>query len=191
MSLHKQAKILSTAQQKALLTHVSGKRHALRNRVIVLLSTKAGLRAKEIAMVSWPMLTDPEGNLSDSIALQNIASKGKSGRIIPIHPDLKSALVALAEAGTEGQVIRSERRKQTSAAVITNMLAAWYLDLGFEGCSSHSGRRTFITNAARKVSQVGASLKDVQMLAGHSSLATTQRYIEGDTDAQKKLVRLI
>jgi integrase/recombinase XerD len=59
------------------------------------------------------------------------------------------------------------------------------------GCSSHSGRRTFITNAARKISTVGGSLRDVQALAGHSSLAVTQRYIDGDAEARKKIVEII
>jgi hypothetical protein len=31
----------------------------------------------------------------------------------------------------------------------------------------------------------------VQLLAGHQSIQTTQRYIDGDTDAQRKLVSLI
>ena len=72
-----------------------------------------------------------------------------------------------------------------------NLFKGWYTELGFVGCSSHSGRRTFITNAARKISTVGGSLRDVQFLAGHSSLQTTQRYIEGDTQAQVKIVDLI
>jgi integrase len=59
------------------------------------------------------------------------------------------------------------------------------------GCSSHSGRRTFITNAARKISSVGGSLRDVQALAGHSSLAVTQRYIDGSEDARAKVVELV
>ena len=41
------------------------------------------------------------------------------------------------------------------------------------------------------VSQVGGSLRDVQELAGHTSLAMTQRYIEGDTEAKRKLVALL
>jgi integrase len=57
--------------------------------------------------------------------------------------------------------------------------------------SSHSGRRTFITNAARTISSVGGSLRDVQMLAGHRALSTTQRYIEADAEAQKRVVDLV
>jgi integrase len=66
-----------------------------------------------------------------------------------------------------------------------------YAYLGLDGCSSHSGRRTFITRAARLVHETGGSLRDVQLLAGHRSIQTTQRYIDGDTDAQRKLVSLI
>ena len=85
----------------------------------------------------------------------------------------------------------AERNKDTSAQVIVNLFYNWYKKLGFEGCSSHSGRRTFITNAARKISTVGGSIRDVQMLARHSSLQMTQRYIEENVEAQKKIVQLI
>ena len=71
------------------------------------------------------------------------------------------------------------------------MFSSWYDDMGLLGCSSHSGRRMFITNAARNISAVGGSLRDVQMLAGHSSLAVTQRYIEGHGEARVKVVELI
>ena len=63
-----------------------------------------------------------------------------------------------------------------------------YESLGFKGASSHSGRRTFVTRCAKKIIEAGGSLRDVQELAGHSSLATTQRYIQGDTEAQRKVV---
>jgi integrase/recombinase XerD len=56
-------------------------------------------------------------------------------------------------------------------------------------CSSQSGRRTFITNAALKISTVGGSLRDVE-LAGYANLRTTQRYIDANLDAQVKVVAL-
>ncbi len=64
-------------------------------------------------------------------------------------------------------------------------------ELGLVGCSSHSGRRTFGTRAARKVVEAGGSLRDVQQPLGHKDLSTTQKYIEGDSDATRRLVHLI
>ena len=189
MSLGKQAKVLSPAQEKAILSHLGNARWAARDKVIFLLSTKAGLRAKEIAGLRWRMITDGEGNLNDHIALEDEASKGKSGRIIPMHPQLRIALEALEMRN--GAVVRSERGGGMSAKSVGKVFERLYAALGMEGCSSHSGRRTFITRAARKVSEVGASVRDVQRLAGHSSMQTTQRYIEEDPEAQRKLVDLV
>jgi integrase/recombinase XerD len=141
------------------------------------------------------MVTDAEGALTDAISLTDIASKGRGGRVIPINRDLQRALVALkAEAGKMTRpspfVITSERASRTSSFAIVNKFGAWYRDLCFTGASSHSGRRTAITQWARKISTVGGSLRDVQLLAGHSALSTTQRYIESDGLAQRRVVDL-
>jgi hypothetical protein len=61
-------------------------------------------------------------------------------------------------------------------------------NIGLKGCSSHSGRRTFVTWAARIVHKAGGSLRDVPLLGGYRSIQTTQRYIDGDSDAQRRLV---
>jgi integrase/recombinase XerD len=196
MALGKQAKILSKPQADAVLAYLSTTRYPLRDRVVFLLSVKAGLRAKEIASLRWEMITDAEGRLSDLISLTDSASKGRGGRSIPVNKDLKVALEAWkSEAEKHIRpspfVVTSERGGQTSAMVIVNKFAGWYRALGFIGASSHSGRRTFITNAARRISTVGGSLRDVQSLAGHSALTTTQRYIECDMLAQRKIVQII
>ncbi len=59
--LGKRAKILSDANIRDLLAFTTQTRYPLRNRVIVLLSVKAGLRASEIANLTWPMITEAQG----------------------------------------------------------------------------------------------------------------------------------
>src|SRR5436190_12024200 len=143
------------------------------------------------------MVTDAESEIAAVIALENRASKGKGGgRHIPIHPDLNTALIQLhrrrgEKARPDFPIIHSERDRGLSAAAVVVWFHRLYAGLGMVGCSSHSGRRSFITRAARKISEVGGSLRDIQALAGHASLGTTARYIEADAEAQRKVVALI
>lgn len=192
MGLGKQAKTLSKGQADATISYLSTTRYPERNKLIFLLSAKAGLRAKEIARLTWRMVCDAAGEVGHAIYLTDDASKGTSGRVIPMHHEVRSALVTYRKSLTKSPadcVIATERSSATSPQVIVNMFQRWYRHLGFVGCSSHSGRRTFITGAARKVSSVGGSLRDVQALAGHSNLRTTQRYIEESADAQRRVVQ--
>jgi integrase len=191
MSLGRQPKTLSKGQIEAVVGYLNSTRYPLRNRVIFYLSVKAGLRAKEIANLTWSMITDPSGTVGDFIRLEDRASKGRSGRIIPINAILKRELEQLRRLTDNGYVIRTERARKTSPQAIVNLFSKWYAIVGLEGCSSHSGRRTFITNAARKISTVGGSLRDVQLLAGHTNLRTTQGYIEADAEAQQRIVQVI
>lgn len=161
---------------------------------------KAGLRAKEIAGLTWPVLLDASGALGDQIALEDSVSKGSFGRQIPINKQLKQELQRCFDKATarrsvqeirHQRIVQTQRGDATSPQVIVNMFKGWYSRAGLIGCSSHSGRRTFITNAAKKISTVGGSLRDVQWLAGHSSLPTTQRYIDGDSETRRKVVDLV
>ena len=188
----KQAKILNDKQLAQLLAYASKTRYPLRNRVIVLLSVKAGLRAGEIAKLTWDMVLDPSGQVSAVIELRDWAAKKNSGRTIPLHDDLAAALGSwMIETSSSGPVIRSERGGPMTPISIVNWFKTAYQSMGLAGCSSHSGRRTFITRAARLVHKAGGSLRDVQLLAGHRSIQTTQRYIDGDSEAQRRLVSLI
>jgi len=198
--LGKQSKILSDKQIKMMMNHLSLTRMNIRNQVIFLLSCKGGLRSKEISQVEWNMIVDPEGNMGNSINLLDRVSKGNSGRVIPLNNHLKEKLLELFEIEKvtnkdfdiyTSKVVRTERSIKTSPQSIVNLFQRWYRDMGFIGCSSHSGRRTFITNLSKKLSIVGGTLRDVQGLVGHKNLQTTQRYIEIDTDCQRELVNLI
>jgi integrase len=189
MSLGKQAKTLTETQQKVVLKHLADGRHAKRNMVIFLLSVDAALRAKEIASLEWSMITDASGALTDEIRIQDRASKGRSGGVVFMSKRLRSALLAYGQ-GQEltGKVLRSQRGTGMSPQVVINWFYKLYRELGYEGCSSHSGRRTAITTWARRISSVGGSLRDVQAMARHSSISMTQRYIEVSEDACRRVV---
>jgi integrase len=188
----RQAKILSSSDVNDLLVFACCTRHSLRNSVIVLLSAKAGLRAGEIANLTWDMLVNANGHISGLIELRDQAAKKCSGRSIPVHPDVAAALEAWRQVAPSSEyVIASERGGAMTALSIVVWFNRAFKKLGLKGCSSHSGRRTFVTRAARIVHKAGGSLRDVQLLAGHRSILTTQRYIDGDSDAQRKLVAMI
>ena len=199
MGIGKQAKTLNKSQIEMIRSFLKSKRNGLRNETIFLLSVKSGLRSKEISLLSWKMVLSSGGRIDDYINLTNSSSKGKSGRVIPLHRDIKVNLtnMLLEQKNKFGfdqnksLIIRTERSVSTTSQAIVNMFHGWYKKFGLLGCSSHTGRRTFITETSKKIFLVGGSLRDIQMMVGHSSLQTTQRYIEADSQSQRKVIDLI
>src|ERR1700733_653705 len=106
----KQAKVLSNNDVSDLLAFARRSRNPTRNEVIVLLSAKAGLRAGEIANLTWDMVLDPRGHVGFTLELHNNAAKNGSGRVIPVHADLRRALIAWRQVSiNSGAVVPSER----------------------------------------------------------------------------------
>ena len=188
------AKVLEPGDVRCLLSHVGRQRYPLRNRVMILLSFKAGLRACEIAGLDWTMLLGSNHKVAGLMTIASGIAKNGRSRRVPIGPQLKAAVQDLhtdASYPVNGPVIRSERGHAMTAGSVVNWFSAVYAQLGLVGCSSHSGRRTFITRAARVLARTGGSLRDIQELAGHRSITTTEAYIEGNRDAQRRLMGLI
>ena len=185
----RQAKLLSETTIRKTLKVLDQRPSAARDRVMFLLSVRAGLRACEIAGLDWSMVTDANGRVSRLIVVPDRIAKKESGRRIPMHDELRAALIVLGRHGPRtGPLVASARADRLRPNSIVNWFVAIYAEVGAIGCSSHSGRRTFITMAARHAHKAGASLRDVQMLAGHRSIEVTQGYIDGDSDAQRRLV---
>ncbi|MEW6437771.1 MAG: site-specific integrase [Pseudomonadota bacterium] len=188
----RQAKIITPAMLRRMLSYVGRTEYTARDRVIILLSVKAGLRACEIARLDWSMILDARGQIGAFIDVRDAIAKKRGGRRVPLHRDLRAALIKLKGRNSPiGPVIRSVRGGAMQANSIVNWFVLLFKALEFEGCSSHSGRRTFITNAARNAYRTGCSLRDVQLLAGHKSIEVTQAYIDGHTNGQRRLVTFI
>lgn len=156
---------------------------------MVLLSLKAGLRAGEIAGLRWNDI-DLDGR---TLLLRQ--TKGEKPRQVPIASALMPVLTTLKAEARHDHVFASKHRNR-GEPLTANAVTVWFRDLyrrrmGWQDFSSHSGRRTFVTRAARKVIEAGGSLKDVQALAGHADLRTTSRYIDQNEDAQRKLVDMV
>lgn len=184
----KQAKILDVREFDFLLNYVKQGRHPVRDRAIIMLSFKAGLRAAEIAGLSREATTTASGDLSNEIFIgSHIGKKGKS-RTVPMHAEIKKALKELYLAFPQSDYIAYSPYKRTdnmTANALTVMLHRLYRRAKLHGCSSHSGRRSMITAMARKANLVDCSLVDVQAIAGHSDLRTTQKYIGLSKNADK------
>ena len=190
----KRAKVLSDAQIKAAIASVTGKPTAPRDRTLILLSVRAGLRACEMVRLTWSMVTDVEGEIGTVLALPNVVTKGRTGgRDIPLHDALRAALGALKPEGdvSDQRIILDARGFPMTANACVQWFHRLFAGLGFDGASSHSGRRTLITRLAKTIVAAGGTLRDVQMLAGHSTLNMTAAYIDADAGAQARAIRAL
>jgi integrase/recombinase XerC len=183
------AKILTDTNLRAVLAVLQNPRE----RAMVLLSLKAGLRAVEIAALTWGCIRE-----NDTV-IELISTKGGKPRTVPVCSLLREALQTYrtdCKRTGDRDLVFVSRHAKPGTPLSANAVAAWFRDLyvrrlGWEGFSSHSGRRTFATQAARKATLAGGSLRDVQDMLGHASLNTTQRYLEPSSDAKRRLVELI
>jgi integrase/recombinase XerC len=190
----KQAKTLSALQIQELFDHVRGRKDHLRSRVIVALSFYAGLRACELCRLEWHMVLGPVGGIGESIAVEDRISKGRyGGREIPMHPEVRRALVALLRRTPRpiGPIVRSRKGGAMKANSLVNWFKHLYRELGYTGASSHSGRRSWATQLARLANEANATVFDLRDLMGHSDVATTTRYVESDSKVRRKLISLL
>ena len=191
MALGKQAKILTKAQIDTLLLHVSNGRNPVRNRLIVLLSVKAGLRAKEIAALCVFDVLAPDGTIRSEFVLSPEQTKGTRARKVFVGSKLQRELAAYLRQvdtnGTSAPLFLSQKGVRFSPNSMSQLITHIYQAAGIIGATSHSCRRSFITNLAHK----GVSVRILAELAAHSSITTTQRYIDINDKQLRAAVELI
>jgi len=171
----------------------------LRDTAMVLLSFYCGLRAQEIAGLKWKRnILTSDAEIGKFLHVTKDIGKRTVAREIPLHPNVRKALKALRTLRPNDVYViptlkpqhRDPSKHKCPPNTIVQFLRRMYAAAGFIGCTSHSGRRTFGTNMARRCNEVGGSVRDVQHLLGHRSLVTTEAYIE-PSDREHKMVGLV
>ena len=188
----KQAKVLTKEEIKKVLKVCQLTRHEDRNRFIVYLSFLSGMRAIEIANLRVSNVVNAENEVLDTIALDKTQTKGNKGQTVYVGKALKKEIAVYLNKfphllnNKEGNLIKTQKGKTTSAT-IQYVFKQLYALANIPNATSHSGRRNFITELSEK----GVSVRVIQELARHSSLQTTQRYIDVSVPKLKGAVDLI
>ena len=183
----KQAKVLNQSELKRLLRVTSTTKHAKRNRVVVLLSYLAGLRACEIASLRVSDVMSFQNDIWEAkseVVLRSWQTKGSKAQTVILNSQLRAELEQYVRqycppnTKNEDILLQSQKGSGFSSQTIQNLFRTLYEAAGLQNASSHSGRRTFITGLSEK----GVSVRVIQELARHSSMNTTQRYIDVSVD---------
>jgi integrase/recombinase XerD len=188
----KQAKTLRRDEIKAVLAYVATRRHAVRDRAIVTTSFLSGMRAHELASLRLGAVIGEGGRIRDEIALKASQTKGPHARRVFVNAKLKKEIgayikISCADCKPSDPLFRSQKRRAFSGNTLCKLFLNIYNECGIKGASSHSGRRTFITNLASK----SVSVRVLAVLAGHSAISTTQRYIDVNDQQLRNAVELV
>ena len=188
-----QARALNAAEMEQVLTHVNAGRHAHRNRCFILLTHLAGMRVGEVASLRWVDVLTADGHIKEEIRLLPEMTKGKHARTVFISTRLREELQRYADiyrrsATLECPLFYSQKdaRKGFTANSLTQTIAKLYRGAGLDGATSHSGRRSFLTNLANK----GTAIHLLRTLAGHRSISTTATYLYSSPTQLKAAVEL-
>ena len=188
----KQAKVLNEKEISKLFKVCELTNFPVRNKLIVAFSFYGGLRAIEIANLNVSDILSPTNEVNDIIRLTKEQTKGSNSNTVHVGKKLQREILRFISKypntiyNKDKRLFQSQRGKFSSQS-IQNLFRNLYQLANITNASSHSGRRTFITNLSEK----GISTRVIQELARHSSMATTQRYIDVSDDKLKNAVNLI
>jgi integrase/recombinase XerD len=186
-----QAKTLTQTELEQVLAYVAQRRFALRNRVMLLTGFWSGMRVGEIASLSIGDVVNTDGSVKQEVRLTAEQTKGRHPRTVFLPQKLRDELQAYIDLRQpltpKTSLFVTAGRKAFSANVMTQHFYWLFKDAGIAGASSHTMRRSFITNLAAK----GIGVRVLASLAGHRSIAITQRYIDVNDDMKRNAVELI
>ena len=191
--MSKQAKTLNSNEIRRVLGYVATRKHSIRNRALVMMTFLSGMRVGEVASLKYSDVVNADGAIKKEIRLSAEQTKGNEARVVFVNEKLRKELELYTRIykpiNPSSKFFYSQ--KQASDGFTANTLTQFFHFLyhrsGIDGASSHSGRRTFITNLASK----GVGVRVLMSLSGHKNISTTQCYIDVNDDMKRKAVELV
>ena len=186
-----QAKTLTPADIEQVLSFIAIHSFALRNRVMLLTGLWSGMRVGEIAGLKVSDVFNGDGSVKSEIRLTAEQTKGRQSRTVflpqKLRDELSAYILLRQNAKPDHPLFITAGHKRFSPNVMAQHFHYLFKRAGIAGASSHSMRRSFITNLATK----GIGVRVLASLAGHRSIAVTQRYIDVNDDMKRNAVELI
>ena len=192
-TMAKQAKTLTQQELRRVLDYIATRKHAPRNKAMVITTFLSGMRVGEVASLRYCDVVDEIGNIKNEIRLSPKQTKGNEARVVFVNERLRKELSSYAKVyrpkETSRKLFYSQKASSDgfSANTLTQFFHYLYQRCGISGASSHSGRRTFITTLANK----GISVRVLASLAGHKNISTTQCYIDVNDEMKREAVELV
>ena len=192
-TMSKQAKTLNNDEIRKVLDYVATRKHSERNRAMIYTIFNTGMRVSEVANLRFKDVVDNDGAVRREIRLSAEDTKTKEARIVfvndKLHKELTRYVKLYKPLNTNVKFFYSQKR--ASDGYSPNTLAQFFHYLfnraGIAGASSHSGRRSFITNLANK----GVGIRVIMGLSGHRALSSVQCYIDCNDDMKRKAINLL
>lgn len=186
-----QAKTLTQTEIDQVLRYASTRKYPERNRAIILTSFLTGMRVAEIASLKLGDIVNDDGAIKNEIKLSAAQTKGGHPRTVFISSKLKAELESyLKTRHIKDPTIaffHTDRKLKFTANGLCVWFFALYRGAGISGASSHSGRRSMITSLAQK----GIGVRVLAEIAGHRSIAVTQKYIDANPEMCRNAMELI
>ena len=188
----KQAHVVNDKGLRTVLNSTKMTRYQHRNQLMVMLSYCAGLRACEISSLRIGDIIGSDGEAMHTILLERLQTKGTPHQQVVVSKKLRKEITRYAQqcrpqAKPQSPLLSSQKGGAFSSQTIQQVFRQLYTQIGFDGASSHSGRRTILT----KLAEEGVHARVIQQIARHSSLATTRRYIEVSPHLLRNAVEML
>jgi integrase/recombinase XerD len=193
-TMAKQAKTLNKEEIRKILDYTATRKHSQRNRCLVLTTFLSGMRCGEVASLRYCDVVNADGTIKNEIRLRAESTKTNEARTVFVSDKLRKEfekyIRSFKPSNVNVKFFYSQKSQSVGGGFTANTLTQFYHYLykksGVDGASSHSGRRTFITNLATQ----GVGVRVLMSLAGHKNIGTTQAYIDINDDMKRKAVEL-